>query len=73
MREILEGIEDKVDDDCILYIRLDKQKAVCGEFVIAHGGDVVSVTAKVMSHPARKEVAVNTVRDYLQSLLPVQQ
>ena len=71
--QILENIEDKVDDDCILYVRLDKQKAVCGEFRIAHGGDVVSVTAKIMSHPARKEVAVETVSSYLRSLLPDQQ
>ena len=73
IREILAGLEEKVDDDCILYVRLDKQKAVCGEFSIAHGGDVVSVTAKIMAHPARKEVAVETIREFLQSLLPAQQ
>ena len=68
--QILEGLEDRIDDDCVFYVRFDKQKAVCGEYEIAHGGDVISLTAKIMSHPARKEVAVKVFRDYLQNLFP---
>ena len=68
--QLLDGLEDRVDDDCVFYVRFDKQKAVCGEYVIAHGGDVISLTAKIMSHPARKEVAIGVFRDYLQNLFP---
>ena len=68
--QILESIEDRVDDDCVFYVRFDKQKAVCGEYEITHGGDVISLTAKIMSHPARKEVAVGVLRDYLRNLFP---
>ena len=70
-REIYDGAEDKIDDDCVFYVRLDKQKAVCGEFSIAHHGDVISITGKVASNPARREVAVRNLRAFLSSLYPV--
>ncbi len=65
---LLNDLESRIDDDCVFYFRLDKQKAVCGEYEIAHGGDVVSVTGKIMSHPARKEIAKKVIRDYLLQL-----
>lgn len=67
--ELIEDIDARVDDDCVFYMRLDKQKAVCEEYELCHGGDVISITAKVMAHPARKEVALKVITDYLQSLL----
>ena len=69
VRQILDDLEQRVDDDCVFYMRLDKQKAVCGEYEISHGGDVISITAKIMAHPAKKEVALNVMRDYLDRLL----
>ncbi len=62
---IVEDIENRVDDDCVFYIRLDKQKAVQGEYVPAHHGDVIAITGKVQSHPARKEVAVRNMKEFL--------
>ena len=73
LREILEDVDNRVDDDCVFYVRLDKQKAVCGEYEISHGGDVISITAKVMAHPAKKEVAVRVLTDYLNQILQVPQ
>ncbi len=73
IRELLGQLEERIDEDCILYVRFDKQKAVEGVLEISHGGDVVSLTGKVMAHPARKEVAVETVRNYLLGLLPAPQ
>ncbi|AGI48047.1 putative exosome subunit [Thermoplasmatales archaeon BRNA1] len=66
--EISEKAEDMVDDDCVFYLRLDKQKAVCGEYAIAHHGDVISVTGKIASNPARKEIAVENLRKFLGGL-----
>ena len=68
-KEVLEGILDdigqRVDDDCVFYMRLDKQKAVGGVYEISHSGDVISITAKVVAHPAKKEIAVENARNYL--------
>ena len=68
-REFYDHAEDKIDDDCVFYVRLDKQKAVCGEYSIAHHGDVISITGKVASNPAKKEVAMRNMTDFLQRLL----
>ena len=65
---IIEDIDNRVDDDCMFYIRLDKQKAVQGEYSVAHHGDVFAITGKVQSHPAKKEVAVRTLREFLTGL-----
>ena len=73
VRQILGDLEQRVDDDCVFYMRLDKQKAVCGEYEISHGGDVISITAKIMAHPAKKEVALGIIRDYLNQLLQAPQ
>jgi len=62
---ILDNIGDRIDDDCVFYLRLDKQKAVLGEYDIAHHGDVISVTAKVVSHPARKNIAEENLKEFL--------
>lgn len=71
-KDVLESIEadieNRIDDDCVFYVRLDKQKAVQGQYSVAHHGDVISITGKVQSHPARKEVAVRNMLEFLNSL-----
>ncbi len=67
---IAEDIENRIDDDCVFYIRLDKQKAVGGEYAVAHHGDVIAITGKVQSHPARKEVAVRVMTEFLGTIGP---
>jgi Predicted exosome subunit len=71
-KEVLDDIrpdlEEKIDDDCVFYARLDKQKAVQGEFVTGHRGDVISITGKLVSHPAKKAVAVRNMGSFLDSL-----
>ncbi len=65
---ILADLDNRVDENCVFYLRLDKQRAVAGEYVPAHHGDVVSITGRVQAHPARKEVAEETLRCFLESL-----
>lgn len=69
---VIDDIENRIDDDCVFYLRLNKQKAVQGEYAIAHHGDVISVTGKVVSHPARKEIAVANLTEFLKGIAPVQ-
>ena len=69
IQNFLDDMENRIDDDCVFYTRLDKQKAVQGEYAVAHHGDVISITGKVASNPARKEVAMRNMTDFLQRLL----
>lgn len=65
---ILDDIDNRIDEDCVFYMRLDKQKAVQGIYEVAHHGDVVAITGKVQSHPARKDVAVRVMSEFLTGL-----
>jgi hypothetical protein len=65
---LLEEVEDRVDEDDMFYLRLDKQKAVQGIYEIAHHGDVISIFGKVQAHPAKKEVAIRVMKEFLNTL-----
>ena len=66
---IREDMANRVDEDCIFYMRLDKQKAVQGIYEAAHHGDVIAITAKIQAHPAKKEVAEENMAEFIGSLL----
>ncbi len=68
--QYLSDLDGRIDDDCVFYTRLDKQKAVCGEYAVAHHGDVISITGKIASNPARKEIAEDNMAQFLRKLLP---
>ena len=65
---LIEDVDNRVDEDCVFYLRLDKQAAVQGRYEVAHHGDVIAVTGKLQAHPAKKEAAVQTMLDFLNGL-----
>ncbi|MDO5861862.1 MAG: RNA-binding domain-containing protein [Thermoplasmata archaeon] len=65
---ILGDLDNRLDEDCVFYMRLDKQKAVQGSYEPAHHGDVIAITGKVQAHPARKEVAARVLSEFLADL-----
>ncbi len=70
LEQYLSDLDDRIDEDCVFYTRLDKQKAVCSEYAVAHHGDVISITGKIASNPARKEIAEINMTQFLRKLLP---
>ena len=69
LQELSDDLENRIDEDCVFYTRLDKQRAVCGEYRVAHHGDVISITGKAASNPARKEVAMDNMTQFLKKLI----
>ena len=67
---ILDEIEERIDEDCSFFFRLDKQEAMSGTYRIGTGGDVISFICKVASYPAKRELAIDVLKGYLNSLLP---
>ncbi|MCZ7372653.1 MAG: exosome subunit [Candidatus Methanoperedens sp.] len=51
---------DRVDDDCTLHIRFDKQAAYKGTMQLASTKDAISVEIKLKAYPARQENAIAT-------------
>jgi len=60
--EILRGIEDRLDEDGIYYLRFDKQSAYLGRIETAKRPDVIAFRAKVAAFPKRRENLVAALK-----------
>lgn len=60
--------EGRIADDCRLYLRFDKQAAVSdGELKFADSGDVLHVRIGISAYPAKREIAVEKIREFIGS------
>jgi hypothetical protein len=62
---VVAELDDRVDDDCTFFLTLDKQSAFRGQVA---RGDGITLRAKVEAYPAKKEAAVENVRETLEEL-----
>jgi len=62
---LLAELEDRVDENCALYLTLDKQAALDGR---TERGEGITFRAKVEAYPANKDAAVENARDALEAL-----
>lgn len=60
---LLDELDDRVTENCELFLRLDKQAAFKGD--VRRGGGL-TLRAKVEAYPAKKETAVESAREALQ-------
>lgn len=70
VEDLISEVDDRIEGNNLFYLRLDKQKAVEGKWAVTHSGDSVAITGKVAANPAKREVAVGVLTDFLESLLP---
>jgi len=66
---MLGTLEQRVDEDCFIFFRLDKQKAFLGELALTTGDDAIAVRGKVQSYPRKLEVALTGAKEFLSSYL----
>ncbi|WP_336038170.1 RNA-binding protein [Halobacterium yunchengense] len=59
---VREELDQRVDDNCSLFVHLDKQAAFRG---VAELGDGIALRAKVEAYPANKDAAVENAREAL--------
>ena len=62
LEAVLSELDDRVDDDCSFYLKLDKQAAFRGE---VRRGEGLLLRAKVEAYPAKKSAAVENAREAL--------
>jgi hypothetical protein len=62
---VLGELDERVDDNCALFLRLDKQAAFRGDVRLGPG---ITVRTKVEAYPAKKEKAVENARETLSRL-----
>jgi RNA binding exosome subunit len=65
IEEIARTLDDRTDNGCNIFIRLDKQSAYGGSFSLGAGDDVVSVRLKAKAFPSRPDVAIAATRSFL--------
>jgi RNA binding exosome subunit len=57
-------LDERVDEDCNLFVSLDKQAAYDGEVRL---GDGITLRGKVEAYPAKREAALENARDLLEA------
>ncbi|WP_267639741.1 RNA-binding protein [Haloarchaeobius amylolyticus] len=65
IESVIGELDDRVTENCELFMRLDKQAAFAGETALGEG---ITFRAKVEAYPAKKAAAVENARDTLESL-----
>ncbi len=60
--ELVDQIPLRVDNDCNLYIRFDKQQAFQGKLAMTNTSDVVQLRIKLKAYPAKYEKAIEVAR-----------
>jgi RNA binding exosome subunit len=69
IEEIIRSLDQRVDDDCNIYFRLDKQEAYQGRMVLAEHEDFIQVRGNIKSYPKRRDSAMASIRKYLDSFI----
>ena len=59
---MMDELDERVDDNCSFFMRLDKQAAFQDEIRL---GDGITLRAKVEAYPAKHEAAVENAREAL--------
>ncbi len=57
---------ERIGDDCRLYLRFDKQRAVSdGELKFSESGSVIHVRINISAYPAKRKIAVEKMREFV--------
>ncbi|UCH03398.1 MAG: hypothetical protein JSW05_07300 [Candidatus Thorarchaeota archaeon] len=59
-RAIIKSLSLRLDDQCILFLRIDKQESFLGGIQLAKGPDVISVKMHLKQYPRCKPLDVET-------------
>ena len=62
---IIGELDERVDDNCALFLRLDKQAAFRGDVRLGEG---ITLRAKVEAYPAKQPAAVENAREALEQV-----
>ena len=62
---VMDQCQERLDNECNLYFRLDKQKAFLEELALAEDKDVIAVTMKIAAYPAKRENALAAIDQWL--------
>lgn len=59
---LLEFVEDIVDEEGVMHIKLNKQSAFLGDYELDFGGDTILIRVKLVTFPAKREKIIEFAR-----------
>ena len=65
-RYIVNTVENRIDDQGNLYIRIDKQRAYLGDVVLTETGDAILIKVKLVTYPSRRDRIVEFAREIVE-------
>ena len=68
LTRLSEELEQRIDEECALHLRLSKQKAYLGEIALADDADIINCRMKIAAYPANSDVATKICRKYMLDL-----
>lgn len=63
LSRLIAELPRRVDEDCNLYIRFDKQEASKGRLAITQTSDAILIRIKLKAYPARQAKALQVAQD----------
>ncbi|MGN1185688.1 MAG: RNA-binding protein [Methanobrevibacter wolinii] len=67
--KLYDDIDKKMDDQCNLFLRLSKEDAIDEDWHIIDNGDSIHLKIKVEAYPAKKEIAVKNMKEFIKEKL----
>ena len=62
---IVNTLEEKLDEQNVLHLRINKQKAYLGNLELVDGGDAIVVKVKIVTYPAKRERVIEAIKGML--------
>ncbi len=71
LRQLLDSLDARVDDDGNMFLRLDKQKALLEELEMSDddADDVISGRGNIKAYPKKRETALAVASGFLNSVI----
>ena len=63
LEKLNDDLERKIDEKGNWFLRFDKEDAIDEKLTIKDSGDSIHLKIKIAAYPAKKEIAVNKVRE----------
>ena len=64
-KSVCEGLAERMDEDGVLHLRFDKQRALFGELALTEGADSIVVSIKFLTYPKSRDAAIKKAREML--------
>jgi len=63
---LLDTLDDRIDEQGVLHIRLDKQKAYLGEAELVEKGDAIVFKVKIVTYPSKREKVLEAAKELIE-------